>query len=183
MCFFPQAACSEVCRLLLRSLVVGAGTWGVCEAGSGTDEGGKGRWVGSAALWEWLFLQAAGKKIRALLGVMEVLGSRVHKAALCSGCGFASSVLHRLCSCWWLCPTAPFREADGGTKEQTRYECTGSLCLHSPRGQGLPGRDWKKSKYWPGCACLSRCCVLGVRVCFLMQMFVSSLSTQNRTLT
>lgn len=54
----------------------------MCEA----QEGGTGNRVPSAALWE-----AAGKRIRALLAVIEVLGSRVHKAALCSAVGLPAA--------------------------------------------------------------------------------------------
>lgn len=59
------------------------------------EQGGSGRWhrelSGITALWEWLFHRAAGKRIRALLGVLEVLGSRIHKAALCSAVGLPAA--------------------------------------------------------------------------------------------
>lgn len=44
-------------------------------------------------------------------------------------------------------------------------------------------KSTNRPKYQPGCAGLNRCCVLGLGVCLLMQMFVSSLSTQNCTVT
>lgn len=48
----------------------------VCETGTGAVEGGRRRWVWLAAVWEWLFQQAAGKKICALLGVIGGVGEQ-----------------------------------------------------------------------------------------------------------
>lgn len=136
--------------------LVGPGVWGVF--GCGTEGGGCDQLLLGMAFPAGCWEKPLPSSVIEVWGA-EPQGSFVLWLWLCQ---------HRLCSCWWLCPSAPFREAGG--EQRSKQEMNAALApgASSPRGEGcLQGlKSTSTSKYWPGCARLNRCCVLGLAFVF-----------------
>lgn len=155
----------------------------VCEAG--TEESGSGRWVWSE---NGFFFFENGFSSKKLLGRKnpcpppEVLGREQDPQGsfvLCSA--FASSVLYTgFAHVGGRAQLLLSERLMGEQRSKNKMWMLPWLLsrLGSPRGRGLAARDWKA----PTDRNISPQSVL-CGLCFLMQMFVSSASTQNCTLT
>lgn len=142
----------------------------------------QGVWVWSAALWEWLFHgnPCPARRGRGV-GEQDPQGSFVLCLWLCQQ-RFTQALLMLV-----AVPKCSFQRGWWGNKGANKIWMLPWLLVPAqPAGARAAWKGLKstnRSKYQPGCARLNRCCVLRLGVCFLMQMFVSSLSTQNCTLT
>lgn len=148
-----KAAWNEVCRFLLRSWL-GQGCGEVREAGALRDptfgDGFSSKLLGENPCPPWSDRGVGSRSTRQLCPLPVALPAQALLVLVAvPKCSFQRG--------WW------------GNKGANKIWMLHWLLVPSARGARAAWKGLKstsRSKYWPGCACLNRCCVLGFAFVF-----------------